>query len=1170
MAACLPAMLFVLPSPRMAAVETAKQPDAPSMSAVTPATAGQSVADLAESEPVVATVPADRPTAGNLPPSPSVASAEVSIRQSAADRAASLLAWASPYASGLYLCGVVLMLLRVALGLWGGRRLRRAGTPLGDGPIFEMLRDHARRMGMRLIPAVAYCRRISVPVVVGVLRPMILLPASLASGLTPEQLEAVLLHELAHVRRYDLAVNILQRLVEALLFFHPAVWWLSRRINAERENACDDLVVRWNCDRARYADALLRVAELCAAVGDRSMIGKAALAASGGNASQFKRRVLRLLDPNDKPAMRLTTTGVVMSLLLIFSVLLAPIAWRSAARAEEEPKAANAAEPQSAPVAAKGVQTDQPVKPETPQPVSMSAEEFGRLSAADQRALLVRVFQRRLEHAKNLYYEIDLLVRSCENLDGQPGKPLARDSGTRVHYRHWRLGASFRMDDDWYENPNAAESATYQSCGVNSEEGVGRNTTTYKDGKRPSQGQVQYPFEPNASNPYVYWFDRKGPQPDHVMGEYLFPYLIHRQNEFEIKVPVAGDKVQLTVPWQPWWTDKPGGKRVYVLDPRKGFLPIRCDSRWDGDTPAQGKPHWRIERFAVEDSRLVGDVWMPIRLKEETAASTVPDSVAVYETKVSRIEFGTVKPGDLTVPFTEGMHVVDTIEGVSYTADAQGKPAGPVKLEPNWKHPPPETWPKRPDAAQSKPDQSGVQPGPSAVATHTGIPSMASRLSAADRAMLKAEREKNREYDNRIEALLKVLQSGPPVTQDDRIEAGLDVLRTYTLGRENDERQWATAVRELIQIGKPAVPKFTEELDRTERDATLRALGFVLRGIADPRTIPALIRAVPKILQSAGSDCGLPIENDPELAQFMQAHDHAHKPGSLADKSGYFSYGRPFYEIMPALERLTGQTLGYKEYRFVFLGGGLEQRNIQRRLVLRLAERWADWWTNNWQSFVNDEAEAQLDRIKQSLEQYARSIPSPTGKPPAEFPVGPNVTTGGGAINQSIKSFQESPSDGFLDLDTGRRPRPPDELVKTSTGPEPSPELLAWAEREGVDLINVKVTLPLGDISYYAFKPIGMKVWRIDNDRFENIEKELRQGKKLDLPEAWESPLTLGSFLFITKEGTCGAIQIRSPLGQGAYTNGGLHYEFIYEDDAKSTSPARRLSPPAMPASRAP
>ncbi len=90
---------------------------------------------------------------------------------------------------------------------------------------------------------------------------MILLPVSLVANLPATQLEAILAHELTHVRRHDFAVNLLQTLFETLFFFHPAVWWLSHRIRVEREHCCDDLVVALFNNRVEYGRALLAIEE---------------------------------------------------------------------------------------------------------------------------------------------------------------------------------------------------------------------------------------------------------------------------------------------------------------------------------------------------------------------------------------------------------------------------------------------------------------------------------------------------------------------------------------------------------------------------------------------------------------------------------------------------------------------------------------------------------------------------------------------------------------------------------------------------------------------------------------------------------------------------------------------------------------------------------------------
>ena len=98
------------------------------------------------------------------------------------------------------------------------------------------------------------------PIAFGLLKPVVLMPISVLTQCPAELIEAMIAHELAHIRRYDLWVNMLQRVVETLLFYHPAVWWVSGRMRLERELCCDDLAIRVTGRRADYATALV---ELC-------------------------------------------------------------------------------------------------------------------------------------------------------------------------------------------------------------------------------------------------------------------------------------------------------------------------------------------------------------------------------------------------------------------------------------------------------------------------------------------------------------------------------------------------------------------------------------------------------------------------------------------------------------------------------------------------------------------------------------------------------------------------------------------------------------------------------------------------------------------------------------------------------------------------------------------
>ena len=130
--------------------------------------------------------------------------------------------------------------------------------------------------------------RVDSPSVIGWLRPVILAPVGMLCGLAPEQVEALLAHELAHVRRHDYLVNVLQGIAESLLFYHPAVWWISNQIRAEREHCCDDLAVAASGDVLVYARALAELESI------RPAHFKAALSANGGS---LLRRIERLADP---------------------------------------------------------------------------------------------------------------------------------------------------------------------------------------------------------------------------------------------------------------------------------------------------------------------------------------------------------------------------------------------------------------------------------------------------------------------------------------------------------------------------------------------------------------------------------------------------------------------------------------------------------------------------------------------------------------------------------------------------------------------------------------------------------------------------------------------------------------------------------------------------------
>ncbi len=234
-----------------------------------------------------------------------------------------------------WLLGVVVFSARLTRCCWWVRSIRMRENEGVDPALLAVLENLRLRLGVSRPVRLLKSALVEVPTVIGWLRPVILLPAATLSGLTPGQLEAILAHELAHVRRFDYIVNGCQCLVETLMFYHPVVWWISRCIREERENCCDDLVVAVCGDRLGYARALATLEGL------RAEVPGWAFAASGGSLlGRIRRLVGRGEDQGPVTAreaagLALLGIGLVLIVLGIGSVL-SPRAYQATARVRIE------------------------------------------------------------------------------------------------------------------------------------------------------------------------------------------------------------------------------------------------------------------------------------------------------------------------------------------------------------------------------------------------------------------------------------------------------------------------------------------------------------------------------------------------------------------------------------------------------------------------------------------------------------------------------------------------------------------------------------------------------------------------------------------------------------------------------------------------------------------
>jgi beta-lactamase regulating signal transducer with metallopeptidase domain len=190
--------------------------------------------------------------AGPVEPSIDFAVVEVIIRR-AGRIGAAYLPW-------LWLAGCPFMGIYLLAGISGAGRLRRRAGTATEPALLNALDRLAGELGMRGRTIIGLSAQIVAPLVVGIARPMILLPPVLLAAWTPEELELILLHELAHVRRWDNLVNLFQRIAETVLFFHPAVWIVSRWVRLEREQCCDEIVLRHRDAPQKYAETLAALA----------------------------------------------------------------------------------------------------------------------------------------------------------------------------------------------------------------------------------------------------------------------------------------------------------------------------------------------------------------------------------------------------------------------------------------------------------------------------------------------------------------------------------------------------------------------------------------------------------------------------------------------------------------------------------------------------------------------------------------------------------------------------------------------------------------------------------------------------------------------------------------------------------------------------------------------
>ena len=261
------------------------------------------------SAPAGSAVPA-ADAAGMVAPTPSSDQPTLIVQAAALAPQAARANWTA-WLAFVWLLGAAAMLGRAGVQVAGAERLRRTCRPVEDARIQSLFQEAQRALKLARRVRLAVTDQLTSPAVAGVLVPTLILPLSLTTMLTPEQIRMVLLHELAHIRRGDYLANLFQLFAESLLFFNPAVWWISRQLRVEREACCDATAIGLSGAPADYAQTLLTVAE--------SILQPPPAAAPAFGRSRppstLLERVQRMLIPGYRPALRLTWRAMILAML---------------------------------------------------------------------------------------------------------------------------------------------------------------------------------------------------------------------------------------------------------------------------------------------------------------------------------------------------------------------------------------------------------------------------------------------------------------------------------------------------------------------------------------------------------------------------------------------------------------------------------------------------------------------------------------------------------------------------------------------------------------------------------------------------------------------------------------------------------------------------------------
>lgn len=1057
--------------------------------------------------------------------------------------------------AAVWAAGLCLLLLQRAFQHITFVRRSRNWSRVEDPQINSLLARCCRTAGVRTGISILVTDEATGPAVAGMFRRRLLIPATMLRDFTPDRLEMIFLHELAHIRRFDVLVQELLLILRATHWFNPFAWWTLSRMQLEREMACDEFVLSalGAESRQEYGRTLLEVLE--------RGFGRSLIPGLLGTLDRLQQRVQSIRDY--RPRSRVATA---FALALVCAIGAVGLTNPSAPKAAE-PIVVAAVEPQ----------------PEKAKPENIPAQPTGAL-AIDGRCvdeknqpladvqiqlLLFEDFApqplQKWEHKTSASgeFKFDKLVPIMKTPPRQKHYVLTAVKAGHV-FTHRTFGVTGYVPTSNLALKMPSKSGALSgrvldehgkplsgaSVFLDSHEHVVpgyRQATTDADGRYSIEGMPLWKPDTIEYDPVTKMgsvctgcaFRIKHPNYPLMMGMFSgIPQTVDVQLTPGI---VVEGKVTDTVTGQPAssvivviqginqpsygkaLTDSNGSYRIQMADDDyqisvtandRIMLPI------DLVTGPKGKafraPELKLASGGIITGRLIDkSTGQPFKRPAKGEGARITCVGPPLGKQPGSTQFAYVDDdGRFRIRAIPGLNRLIVDHPFDITRRFNGKPQ-----------------PERPRSVDIQ-----IRDGESVVVEFSSsIEAVTDREGTRDVQRFEARLVSKAG----VSSPLKETSLAPMRLKRTRHDDGRPVVeRKKTrvgklLDRLEDEPapstdSWGQTIRDLVNVGPTAVPELIAELDDAKKPSMISSLAIVLRGIGDPHAIPALIRALPRTcLTEEMSDCGYEVK-DVELAAFLRKLER-----SGADSNDkVLSFGRPVNEVCTSLQKLAGTSHGEDELRMISAaeGSSLRQQYLQHALFERCAERWEGWWQQNYKRLGVSQQYAFVN--------LPRTRTAPSVASPDEFPHGRGYQANVNVANLILQSVRDAQAKYvFIDFDTGREGKLPDHLKAAATNSERLDDILAWAAREGYDVMGTEYTLPGDKKSHYVLRALGMTTWEIDVNRWPKFSEELAGEGRIDMGTRTNGllarydaargqylPEQTAAFLFQTRDGTYGAM----------------------------------------------